>query len=47
MNSDAVEFPSLPGETLIRNLTAFIARQLQQQGEGDLQYKQAIIHTLC
>jgi hypothetical protein len=27
------------------HLTAFIARQLRNQGEGDVKYKQAIVHV--
>ena len=44
MKPDSADFPEFPSEALIRNLTAFVARQLQQQGEGDVHYKQAIVH---
>jgi hypothetical protein len=45
MKPDSADFSEFPSEALVRNLTAFIARQLQQQGEGDGKYKQAIVHV--
>jgi hypothetical protein len=45
MDFHAADFPEFPSEALIRNLTAFIARQLRNQGEGDVKYKQAIVHV--
>ena len=45
MKPDSVDFFEMPSGALIRNLTAFIARQLRNQGEGDVKYKQAIVHV--
>jgi hypothetical protein len=45
MDSPAAESTAFPSEALIRNLTAFMALQLRNQGEGDAKYKQAILHV--